>query len=148
MIETVMLIIWIVIALISLIVELASPQLLSIWFTVAAVISLILNILHVHYAIQIAVFVVVSVLSFIIMRKLIKKFGHEDDTATNAERLIGKVAVVTKAINLNERGEVKIMGQLWSAISHEEMSIDEKVVIVGFEGNKVIVEKIATYEIK
>ena len=36
---------------------------------------------------------------------------------TNADRLIGKVAVCTKMINVGERGEVKIDGKFWSSRS-------------------------------
>ena len=63
---------------------------------------------------------------------------------TNADRIISEVAIVTKKITNDTIGEVKIGSELWRAISHDnnEIEVNEKVTILSFSGNKVVVSKI------
>ena len=49
--------------------------------------------------------------------------------------------MVTKKIGLNEYGEVKVFGNVWTAYSNEEIEVGEKVKILSIEGVKLIVEK-------
>ena len=63
---------------------------------------------------------------------------------TNADALIGEVAVVTEKIsNIEARGLVKIRGQIWSAKSADGVDIDkdEKVSIISIEGVKLVCRK-------
>jgi membrane protein implicated in regulation of membrane protease activity len=63
---------------------------------------------------------------------------------TNADRLIGKIARVTKQIKLNERGEVFVDGKYWLAFSQEEVAfeVDEQCRILAIEGVKLLVGKV------
>ena len=63
---------------------------------------------------------------------------------TNTDRLIGKVATCTKVIPVGERGEVKIDGKYWMAVTpgKEDIDVDEKVEVSAVEGVKLVVDKI------
>ena len=61
---------------------------------------------------------------------------------TNADALIGQVAIVTQAIdNIESTGLAKVSGQIWSAQSESGCAIDvgEKVVVKAISGVKLIV---------
>jgi membrane protein implicated in regulation of membrane protease activity len=63
---------------------------------------------------------------------------------TNADRLVGKHAKVTKALLPGERGEVKVEGKYWLAFSDQEIGfeVNEKVEVLAIEGVKLLIGKI------
>jgi membrane protein implicated in regulation of membrane protease activity len=63
---------------------------------------------------------------------------------TNADSLVGQHAIVTSDISLDQRGEVKINAVYWVAFVTKDIKIEEgsKVIILGIEGNKLLVEPI------
>ena len=63
-------------------------------------------------------------------------------TKTNAEAMVGKIAVVTEAIDPDSgSGEVKLYGDLWKVISEVPFSVGSRVLIVRTEGNRVVVTR-------
>ena len=65
------------------------------------------------------------------------------DCAANADRIIGKTAVVIETIdNLAGKGQVKVAGQIWTARSERDVVIpqDAEVTVLRIEGVKVFVE--------
>ena len=91
--------------------------------------------------IQTAAFIVISVVTLILTKPLIKKFKAFDVQPTNSDRVIGKIADVTKDITPNNFGEVKIFGEYWTAISEDKIKAGTKVRVKAIEGVKLIVEK-------
>jgi ATP-dependent RNA helicase CshB len=72
----------------------------------------------------------------------IYRYLKRNEAKTNVDSLIGEVATVTKEIVPDDRGEVKIKGQYWLAISADNSQIEagKKVSILAIEGNKLIVK--------
>lgn len=139
------LIFWIFIIISTLIVEIATVGLVSLWFTVGGICALICNLLKLSVVIQWVVFIVVSVLGLLLFRSFWVNKMKKEIVPTNADANIGKEVIVTEDIdNLLFKGEVKVNGQLWSAQSLDGEKIDKnsKVVIRKIEGNKVFVEKV------
>ena len=139
------LIFWIFIIVSTLIAELATVGLVSLWFTVGGICALICNLLKLSVVIQWIVFIVVSVLGLLLFRSFWVNKMKKEIVPTNADANIGKEVIVTEDIdNLLFKGEVKVNGQLWSAQSLDGEKIDKnsKVVIRKIEGNKVFVEKV------
>ena len=139
------LIFWIFIIISTLIAEIATVGLVSLWFTVGGVCALICNLLKLSVVIQWVVFIVVSVLGLLLFRSFWVNKMKKEIVPTNADANIGKEVIVTEDIdNLLFKGEVKVNGQLWSAQSLDGEKIDKnsKVVIRKIEGNKVFVEKV------
>ena len=85
-----------------------------------------------------------SILLIIFTRPLIAKYLKRNESRTNVDSLIGEVATVTKDILPDDRGEAKLKGQYWLAVSasNEKIEADSKVTIVAIEGAKLIVKKI------
>jgi membrane protein implicated in regulation of membrane protease activity len=73
-----------------------------------------------------------------------KKFTKNEKTVpTNFFSLAGKQGIVTKKIDCNNStGQVKVKGELWSAISDEDIEKDAKVKVLSIDGVKLKVEKI------
>ena len=93
---------------------------------------------------QIGAFAATSILLIIFTRPLVAKYLQKNESKTNVEALIGNIATVTKDILPDDRGEVKVKGQYWLAIStdNDEVKENSKVSILAIEGNKLIVKKI------
>ena len=136
-------IMWIAIAVIAAIIEGCTPQLVSIWFAIGAVITAIVAVFIDNILIQLAVFVVVSVICIAVTRPLAKKLRNSTgDVPTNCDRYLGKVAEVIVDINNTEAvGQVKVEGSVWSARSStgEPLPVGTKVVVNSIEGVKMIV---------
>ena len=136
--------VWIGILIGSIVIEAVTYGLVTIWFIPAAVIALILNVLHVHIAIQIAVFAVISLVLLIFCRKFFLRFVRVRNNKTNTDLIIGQTGVVTEEIdNLKCQGSVKVQFQHWTARSEDDSVIpaDSLVEILRIDGVKLIVKK-------
>ena len=142
--ENMMLYIWLTLAIVFAITEVVTVGLTTIWFSLGALVSLLLVICGVdNITVQIVVFVLVSLLSLIATRPLVKKYINKKVQPTNADRCIGKEAFVTEEINnVLSKGAVKVNGVEWSARSEDNsvIEIGEKVKIISIDGVKVIVQ--------
>lgn len=136
-----MTIFWFILFLVMLVVEFSTAGLVSIWFAFGALCAMGLAVLTENMIIQIAGFILISILSLILTKPLVKKFKAFDVQPTNSDRVIGKIADVTKDITPNNFGEVKIFGEYWTAISEEKIKVGAKVRVKAIEGVKLIVEK-------
>lgn len=145
-----MIIVWIIVFLIGVIVESQTPQLVSIWFGIAAAIALVCAIADFSIYIQLIVFSTISVVLVVATRPLAKKLTNNTEVKTNVDKLIGKIGTVLKTIEPDNKGIVKVDFQEWTAISLGGKLIEEntKVVIKGIDGNKLIVDIIEEIEIK
>lgn len=137
-------IIWGIVLATAVVVEISTDGLTSIWFAIAALVSLILAAVNIDPIIQLIVFVVASIVLLLASRPIVKKFMNKEIVRTNSDKLVNMVGVVTKSINPNEIGEVKVNAELWRAITLDSESIEvgENVVVNSFSGNKVIVSKV------
>lgn len=139
-----MIIIWFVVIIVAAVIEMNTMDLTSIWFSVGALIAFVLSLIGVPPFWQVLTFVVVAVVLIISVRPVAKNYFKTNAISTNADRLVGKVAVCTKPINVGDRGEVKIDGKYWLAITSgdQDIELDEKVEVLAIEGVKLIVDKI------
>jgi membrane protein implicated in regulation of membrane protease activity len=117
----------------------------SIWFSIGALVCLcICN--TIPYWAEIIVFSVISLITLILTRPLVKKIMDRNVRYTNVDELIGKRVKVIKEISKYESGEVKINGIIYTAILLEEcdktIKEDTIVEIVAIKGNKVSVREL------
>lgn len=133
--------IWLIAFLGLLLVEFLTVGLVSIWFAFGALAALISTFITDSVLIQGVVFIVVSIITLIVTRPLMKKFKVNGFEPTNTDRVIGKVAEVTKEIKPNSYGEVVVFGTEWMAASKDKIAVGEKVVVEKIDGAKLIVKK-------
>lgn len=134
--------IWLVIFIVLVIIELITINLVTIWFAIAAVFALLVDIITRNTMLEIIVFIVSSFLLLLLTKPLIKKIKVKKVEATNFDMVINKVGIVTEDILDDKIGEVKVLGKRWSAYSSTELKKDEKVKILSIDGVKLKVEKI------
>ncbi len=134
--------IWIGIAVVMAVVEATTTQLVSIWFVIGALCAALTTIFTDSILIQVLVFVGVSAVTLIVTRPLAKKIKKKHKpTSTNADRVIGQYGTVVAEIADSESvGQVKVLGEVWSAKSKQPLHKGDKVKILGIEGVKLIVE--------
>lgn len=135
---------WIIIMVAAIVIEIATMGLTSIWFAGGALAAIIVELLHGGPYLQIAVFLIVSLVLLYFTRPMAVKYFNKERVKTNLDEIIGKQAVVTEKIhNLNATGKVTVAGQEWTARSNDERKSFEKsetVRIVAIKGVKLIVE--------
>ena len=136
-------IVWLSAAIFFLIIESITVELISIWFTGGSIIAMVLALLNVDLGWQIAGFCATSILLILFTRPIVARYLKRNESKTNVDSLIGAIATVTKDINPDDRGEVKVNGQYWLAISSDNNLIEtgNKVSILAIEGAKLIVKK-------
>ena len=144
MIEEYMVWIWLAVFVITVSVEAATQDFVSIWFAIGSLIALAICYFAPFY-VEIIVFAVISLVSLILTRPLVKKFMDRTERYTNTDEFVGKKAILEKNVSKFDAGEIKINGIVYSAIlpELENDSIDAGTVveIVALKGNKVIVRK-------
>ena len=98
------------------ILEALTAGLISIWFVVGGIASLLCAILGAGTLFQIVVFIAVSAAALILTRPLIRRYTQGKSIPTNADRVLGQTAKVTEAINNeNSTGAVYVDGKTWTA---------------------------------
>lgn len=141
--------IWLSLAIVLGMIEGMTAGLVSLWFAGGAVVAFIAALLGAKFILQIVVFVVVSAILLASMRSLAKKKLMFETIATNADRILGRLAVVSEPINnLNATGAVRIDGVEWTARCKDDKTINagETVKILQIDGVKVVVEPAAAPE--
>ena len=140
--EVLMIIIWSVVLVGTIVVELDTSDLVSIWFTIGAVTALVAAALGVWIVYQFAIFIVVSLVLLFATRPLSKRFMDKEVIRTNADRMIGMHGVVTTEIPFDGKGEIKVNSQVWTAFSTSKTPIIQgtRVVILDIVGNKLLVD--------
>lgn len=136
---------WVVALVVFLIVEAVTAGLVSIWFVFGSLVALICAALGAAVWLQIFWFVIVSVATLVLTRPLVKRYVDSRSVATNADRSIGRTAVVTERIdNLAAAGAVNLDGVVWTARSTDDavaIETGERVTVRAIEGVKLIVER-------
>lgn len=139
--------IWIGISVVMAIIEVATVQLVSIWFVVAAILTAIASatFLSGYLIWQIVLFAVVSVACLLITKPLVSKLKNTRKIKTNSDRYIGKIGKVVVEIGNNTyNGQVAVDGKKWTATSDDNtiINVGETVRIEAIEGVKLIVSPI------
>ncbi len=138
-----MITIWAVAIVVFLVIEALTVGIASIWFALGSICALIAALLGAPEWLQVAWFVVISVVTLVFTRPVVKKFVHSKRQPTNADRVIGMKASVREDIdNLAAKGSVVVDGKEWSARSAdgEKIASGKIVTVLAIEGVKLIVK--------
>lgn len=139
--------VWIIILVISVIVEALSPALLSVWFALGSAVAAVLAYIGFSPEIQSLSFFAVSLTTLIFGKPIVRKFlfSNKPPTKTNVYSFIGEEALVKKSIKKFEHGQVLVNGQTWTASSeNQDLEFKEgaQVTIIGVEGVRLLVEPV------
>ena len=139
-------IVWLAIFVIMMVVEASGPALVSIWFCLGALVSLIISFIPgVAWWIEVIVFTVVSGATLLVLRPLSKKLLKRNTVKTNVDSFVGKRGYVIEDIEYLTPGAVKIGDVSWTAIpvNKDEKILEKEIIeVVAINGNKLIVKKV------
>ena len=134
---------WLIAAVVLFILEVLTPGFVLANFGVACLAAAIAAWFHLTVAIQVIVFCVVSLLSFFTVRPFLNRFAFDKHASTpmNADALIGRVVVVTEAINGDELGRVQVDGDSWRARLENggAAQAGARVVVVSLDSTTLVV---------
>lgn len=134
---------WLVALAVLLVIEIITLGLTTIWFAGGALVAFVLSLFGVSWVIQIAVFLIVSIILLVFTRPVVEKRLNESRTKTNVNSMAGKEGRVTETIdNFNQKGVIIVNGLEWTARSSKDGLIipeGSRVMIDEVKGVKVFV---------
>lgn len=136
---------WSMVIVLMIVFELVTlGNLVTIWFAIGALASLLVSLVSKNITIQVVVFSIVSVVSIVLVRPITHKVLKGAETATNSDRLIGKQFILDFEITQEKWGLIEVNGIEWSATSFDHSQIDSGslVEVLAIEGVKLIVKKV------
>ena len=133
---------WLCVVILLSIVEAVTVDVVTIWYVVSGIATIILSFFTDNFFIQMALFTILGTILLITTRPILKKALKSKDVKTNFDRIIGMEGIVTEKITQNTVGEVKVDGKKWSAISDEPLNEGASVTILEIDGVKLKVKKI------
>lgn len=139
---------WLVVMILFLILEMATINLVSIWFVGGSLAAFLVSFIVKKPWVEVIVFLGVSLVLLLLIRPMAAKLGvkKKDQIRSGAQSLVGKRAVVTESIdNLHAKGAVQVNGQFWSAKTADDdvqISKDSVVMIREVDGVRLVVEEL------
>ena len=127
--------VWVAVTIICVVIESLTLSLTTIWFGISAFVMVFLAFTPLPFPAQLFIFVALALVLLIFTRPVVKQKLNQKKIATNYERIIGQIAVVTRKITALDKGSVKINGMEWTAAVREDIVLEE--------GSKCIIEEIA-----
>lgn len=139
-----MLFVWLVLLIAFIVIELATMGLTTIWFAGGALLAAVAAAVHAPLVVQVALFLIVSILLLCFTRPIAVRYFNKDRIKTNVESMVGRQAIVISEIdNLEGIGQVTVGGQEWTARSMDEglkIPVGTVVMVRAISGVKLIVE--------
>lgn len=142
--KTTMMFIWLTVIVVTLIIEIITQGLTTIWFSIGAAAAAIANNWEPPLWIQIAIFCVVSILFMLLARPFAQRMMRNTITPTNIDQLLHEEGVVVEEINAEKQtGHIRLRDVEWIAISDdgEVIPVGEQVAIRRIEGVKLYVTR-------
>ena len=134
--------VWLIVAVAFGIAELMTTSLTLVWFSIGALILMVLSTFIESVIIQIALFAAISITLLVIFTKY---FVDKDKTFkynTNLQGIEQKTGVVKEEILPYMTGIVTLTGEDWTAISenNEKIEVGQLVKVIRIEGVKLVVK--------
>ena len=143
--ENIMVWIWLAVTIIAIVVELITPELVSLWFAVGGIFAIAFSFIPgLPWWGEIIIFAVLSMILLLSLRPVLSKYLKRKSSDTNVDRLIGQdIRMLTQA-DFDNLGSAKIGDVVWSVKSENQSAllVDEVVRVVAVDGNKLIARHI------
>jgi membrane protein implicated in regulation of membrane protease activity len=132
---------WAVGGIALILAELAIPSFVLIWFGLGAlVVALLLGVASVGLTVQLAVWLIVSLLLVVGWFKIFKPTMHKTRIGMSDANVIGEIGMLVHDVAPFAKGQVRfqkpILGaDVWECIADEAISSGERVRVLGVEGS-------------
>lgn len=133
---------WLIVIIICCFLEAITVNLVSVWFIASGIVALIASFFTDSLEIQLGIFVILGIFLLVTTRKPLQKLVNQKKEKTNVDRIFDMTGIVTKEIEKNKPGEVKIDGKYWTAISDETIPVESIVKVLSINSTKLKVKKV------
>lgn len=138
---------WLVAAIVLFILEIITPGFVLANFGVAALAAAGAAWLDASITVQVIIFSIVCVISFVTLRPLMNRFIYRNQAKarTGVDAVVGMIGTVTEVVQpMPTGGRVQIGGDNWHGMAADGGSIDvgSRVRVVRVDSTTVIVERI------
>lgn len=127
--------IWLVLFTILSVIEILTINLVTLWFALSALIVFLLNLIFGKLESSYLIFSILSMLFLILLKPIFKKYFLNINKTRIGD--VGTEVIIVKIEN--DEYVVKYKGGEWQALSKNKYKVGEKVKIISFEGNKIII---------
>ena len=132
---------WLILVIVLAIIELATVNLLTIWFCISGLVALFLSFYIDNVAIVATIFAVLGIFLLFTTRPILKEYLPTQKKVKKVEKLIGRIGIVTKDIRPDMEGEVKVSNRKYIAISDKKISKNTEIEVINTDGLKLVVSK-------
>ena len=139
-------VIWFLIGLVLIILELAIPGLVLIFFGIGAWLTALACLLFdIDVNTQLFIFTAGSVLSLALLRKALKKryMDRKSPDGELEDEYIGHEAVALSSFSAGETGKVSFKGTNWEAVSQQAIAAGQRLRITGYKSIRLFVEPLS-----
>ena len=125
---------WLALALVLLIAEAVSLGIFLLFFGFGAFLTgILLWFIPVSFAVQVSVFLVISIALLLLLRNTMREWlippNTKSESLDNLEDVMGRHGVVIQAIHPPEYGVVDLRGTTWKASATESIQVGKQVVV-------------------
>ena len=142
--------VWLIIAVAFGIAELMTISLTLVWFSIGALILMVLSTFIESIIIQIILFAAISITLLVTFTKYFVDKDKSFKYNTNLQGIEQKTGVVKEEIPPYSTGIVTLTGEDWTAISedNEKIEVGQLVKVMRIEGVKLVVKPVDNEENK
>lgn len=136
--------VWLLLTAVFAIIECVTVSLVSVWFVAGAAVAALISFLGGGVVLQIIAFIAISFILLIALRPIVSDKLHTGSEKTNIDAVAGQTGFVLKNISVKSPGQVKVDGQVWTAVPENEdetIEIGTKIKVLRISGVKLIVKK-------
>ena len=137
--------IWGSLFVLTVIAEIASQQLISIWFAAGSLVALLAALCGAPIWLQALLFIAASALLLILTRPLVRKFTNFSSRDTNLRLDLGKFGTVVQTVDAEKgTGRVRVDDIDWIAVSQSNLIIPKgtTVQVQAIDGTKLFVKPV------
>ena len=135
---------WVIVAAFSMVIELCTTALVSIWFSIGAVCAFLMALVGMPIWLQWIGFLLISWLMYSKCYGWLKEHFHPSASRDGARRLIGQIGTATSAIDGHNKGRVLVNGQDWQAqsVDGQTIAMHERIKVTDIHGVTLDVLKV------
>ncbi|MBP5274884.1 MAG: NfeD family protein [Abditibacteriota bacterium] len=132
---------WLIWGGILVVTEIFVGSFVLLWFGLGAFAAALLCRLGLPEWTHWTVFALTGIILFAVFRRAPFLLGKPSDSRFGAERLVGMTGIVTRPVTKNSPGRIKVDGEVWTAVSGEDIEENEAVLVERIDGNKAVVKR-------
>ena len=137
---------WLLLFILLLVIEVMTMGLTTIWFAGGALAAFLVSLVAGNILeLEVAAFILVSVILLLFTRPLAMRYLNRRTVATNADSVVGSIVRVTEPVNnMLDQGAAQADGKVWTArAAQDEVTFDqgELAVVREIRGVKLILQK-------